>query len=431
MKRTAELHGAPLPGAARVASLSVLLLSLACGDKPGARPAAASASEQALTRRTSPPPTRSTGAPTRTSPRCHRPRWWAPSPRRWRRMDATPLPRPGPHYPQGWSIEYYAGGTKLAKEPSTASEWAQVSRVVTTGSLKVEALDGDRQAIVSTVDAPPATVASSFSGGSAGDGWDVFFDPAYTKVFNIHHHNGPATLMCRTLADSKTCPGFPLQLTQTALRSTGRIDAGTHKLWQPTVTSVAAYWRGTAWTSPPPRAAPRRWWSPSTPRPTLPTTTTRTGGDRPEDVRAGLRQRRRHPHHLSGHGHRRRVPRNSAAAEQQSQNFFRPRSGGRQALRALRPRPEPGLLRQHHLGAVRGSWPKAVSGQSRVGGAECRRHRPQLCANTQCFALDGSAHTLPPNFAAYLAANPVVGLSVTSVQAGNATSLGTKAAWSI
>ncbi len=76
-----------------------------------------------------------------------------------------------------------------------------------------------------------------------------------------------------------------------------------------------------------------------------------------------------------------------------------------------------------------GSWPQSVSGGPVWGPRSADGVIHNICANTQCFALDGSAHTLPPNFAAYLAANPVVGLSVTSLQVGNATSLGTKAAW--
>jgi hypothetical protein len=45
--------------------------------------------------------------------------------------------------------------------------------------------------------------------------------------------------------------------------------------------------------------------------------------------------------------------------------------------------------------------------------------------------LDGSAHTLPTNFAAYLTADPVVGISYTAYQYGSAHSLGTKSDWSI
>src|SRR5512140_758270 len=239
MKTNNEVSRRARPGAARVALLSALLWGAACSDSATLeQPGAAHTSEQGLqTDLTATdtvngsthayvatlPPAAVVGTISQTLEAR-----WSPN--------AQGIGH-APIYPQGWTLDYYAGSTKLAKEPATPSEWAQVSRIVTTGSLQVEALDGDRQALISNVTAPPAQVASSFSGGSAGDGWDVFFDPAYTKVFNIHHHDSPATVMCRNLADSSTCTGFPITLTQTSLRSTGRIDAASNKLWQPTVTS--------------------------------------------------------------------------------------------------------------------------------------------------------------------------------------------------
>ena len=172
MKTNSGILRRALPGAARVASISALLLSLACSDsdrrgRPGAQPGAAHTSGQGATQTdltatgtvnggtlsyvaTLPP-----AAVVGTISQSLEARW-------------NPLLHSinqAPTYPQGWSLDYYAGGTKLASAPATASEWAQVSRVVTTGSLKVEAVDGDRQALITTVAAPPAVVASSFSGG--------------------------------------------------------------------------------------------------------------------------------------------------------------------------------------------------------------------------------------------------------------------------
>ena len=77
--------------------------------------------------------------------------------------------------------------------------------------------------------------------GTEGDGWNVFFDPAYTRVFSIFHHgnntNNPAKLMCRILdAAATACTGYPITLTQTSQRSTAFIDPVTSKLWHPTVT---------------------------------------------------------------------------------------------------------------------------------------------------------------------------------------------------
>jgi hypothetical protein len=144
-----------------------------------------------------------------------------------------------PIYPQGWTLEYFAGTNMLASPPVTPADWNSVTRVVTTGAAQVEGIDGVRQALVADISAPPATFPASFSGSSSGDGWNAFFDPAHTVVFNEHHHDSPADLMCHILADSGVCPGYPIPLTQTSSRATGFVDAPTNKLWQPTVTSSA------------------------------------------------------------------------------------------------------------------------------------------------------------------------------------------------
>ena len=152
-----------------------------------------------------------------------------------------------PVVPQGWTSSYYAGATLLPAAPTTPAGWATVSRIVSTGAAQVEGVDSaDRQALSSTISAPPVVIAASFSGGATGDGWDVFFDPQYTRVFNIHHHNGPQSVMCRQLVDSGVClndagtPGWPIPLTQTNYRSTGVVDELSNKLWQPTVTTPGA-----------------------------------------------------------------------------------------------------------------------------------------------------------------------------------------------
>lgn len=335
-----------------------------------------------------------------------------------------------PTYPQGWSINYYAGGTKLASAPATASEWAQVSRVVTTGSLKVEAVDGDRQALISTVAAPPAVVASSFSGGSAGDGWDLFFDPAYTKVFNIHHHNGPATVMCRNLADSTTCPGFPITLTQTSLRSTGRIDATSNKLWQPTVT----YGGMLAWDCVDLTTSARC----ATPVVLSEHSAISAGYNNHQDpVVIGRKM------YAIGFasGSVTRITCLDMATGAECPGVALPQNGGinHSGLAAVGTKlyvlPDTNLNLDCYDSTTgtrcAGSWPQAVSRSPVWTPRSADGVIRNVCADTQCFSLDGSAHTLPPNFATYLAANPVVGYSITSIQVGTASSVGTKSAWSI
>jgi MYXO-CTERM domain-containing protein len=430
-------------GATRVASICFLLSGLACSDKPrlsDARPDAVSTSEQGLAQTdltatstfdagvhsyvATLPPAAVVGTISQTLEA----RWNA----NLHSISQTPI------HPQGWSLDYYAGSTKLAQAPSTPSEWAQVSRVVTTGNLKVEAVDGDRQALVSTVEAPLATVASSFSGGSAGDGWDVFFDPAYTRVFNIHHHNGPATLMCRTLADSKPCPGFPMALTQTSHRSTGRIDALSNKLWQPTSTTDAKL----AWdcvdlttssrcTTPvvvsqyaafdtffnnhiDPVVIGRKMYAigyTSGPVTRITCLDMATGTECPG---VALPENGKFNHAgITAVGNKLYVlpGRNQVFPPFQNQNLD--------------------CYDSTTWARCEGSWPQSVIGGPVWTPRSADGVVRNVCANNKCFSLDGSAHTLPPNFMAYLTANPVVGYNSTVSQLGSATSLGTKSAWSI
>ena len=127
-----------------------------------------------------------------------------------------------PIYPDGWTATYYSNGTALTAAPTTASGWASVDRIVTNGSVRYDgAVNGYQLYVGATVATAPPPTAASFSGGSAGDGWDVFFSPDRTKVFNIHHHNGPATVMCRKAADGTSCgTGWPFSVYNTGDRAT-------------------------------------------------------------------------------------------------------------------------------------------------------------------------------------------------------------------
>jgi MYXO-CTERM domain-containing protein len=339
--------------------------------------------------------------------------------------------RDAPIYPQGWSIDYYAGGgTKLAQTPTTLAGWAQVSRVVATGSLTVEALDGERQALVSTVSAPIPVVAPVFSGGSAGDGWDVFFDPAYTRVFNIHHHHSPATVMCRNLADSTTCPGYPITLTTTSNRSTGRIDTLSNKLWQPTVAASGRF----AWDCV--------------------DLTTSARCATPVVLSAHMARAAHYDMHIDpvvigrkmyaigfATGNVARITCLDMATGTECAGTALPQDGSPSAsgLEAVGSRLY--VLPSFNLNLdcydsttwarCPGSWPRTVSGIIGpvwgVRGADGVVHN--ICASDDCFALDGSAHTLPPNFAAYLAAHRVSAYTSSGFQYGKATSIGTRAVW--
>jgi MYXO-CTERM domain-containing protein len=328
-----------------------------------------------------------------------------------------------PIVPQGWSLTYYAGSTQLPGEPVTASQWAQVSRVVTTGALNVEALDGERQALISNVTAPVAQVASSFSGGSAGDGWDVFFDPGYTRIFNIHHHNSPSSVMCRMLADGSTCPGFPIELTQTSFRSTGRIHAESNKLWQPTITSGARLgWDCVDLTTAARCATPTVL--------SIHQANDNSYNNHTDPVVIGRKM-----YALGYVSGGTRITCLDMVTGVECAGMALPQNGGfsNAGIEAVGNKlyvlPGANLNLDCYDSTTwtrcAGSWPRpAASGPVwavRSGDGVVRN----VCANSQCFSLDGSAHSLPPNFAAYLAVQPVQAVL------GSASSLRNKAAWSI
>jgi MYXO-CTERM domain-containing protein len=435
MKTNSELLKGALPGTARVAGIGALLLSLACNDNtrselPVTEPRVARTSEQAalqtdltatqtasggtLSYVATLPPAAVVGTISQTIEA------------RWN--SNLHSIRQAPIYPQGWSIDYYAGGTKLAAAPATPAQWAQVSRIVTTGSLNVEAVDGDRQALISTVSAPPAVVAPTFSGGSAGDGWDVIFDAAYTQVYNIHHHNGPATVMCRKLADSTACPGFPMQLTQTSHRSTGRIDEVSNKLWQPTVTTGGQL----AWDCVDLTTAARC----ATPVVLSEHAAANTSYNNHVDpVVIGRKM------YAIGFASITRITCLDMSTGTECPGMALPQNGGvtHAGIAAVGTRLY--VLPGYSLNLdcydsttwtrCPGSWPQPVTSGPVWPARSADGVIRNICTNNQCFALDGTAHTLPPNFAAYLAANPVLGFNYTQFQVGSASSLGTRSAWSI
>lgn len=349
-----------------------------------------------------------------------------------------------PVYPQYWSIDYYAGGTKLTKVPATLQEWAQVSRVVSKGDIQVEALDGDRQAIVSIIDAPPPKVSSSFTGESGGDGWDVFFDSEYTRVFNIHHHGSTRsgapvlpTLQCKNLADSSQCAGYPITLTQSSHRSTGHIDPVSNKLWQPTVTLDAKLAWDCVDLTTSKRCATPVVVSQYVARPN----SEGLYNDHVDPVVIGRKMYAVGFTTDSTSGDVTRITCLDMATGTECPGIVLPESGtfyqaGLEAMgHNLYVVPGENL----HLDCYdsttwtrcAGSWPQPVAKGPVWGVRGADSIVRNVCANNQCFSLDGSAHTLPPNFAARLAANPVVGRSYTYIQVGKASSVGTLAAWPI
>jgi uncharacterized protein (TIGR03382 family) len=294
--------------------------------------------------------------------------------------------------------------------------------VVAHGSFLVDDVEGERQAIISNVSTSLKMVASSFPSVSEGDGWDVFFDPAYTRIFNIHHHNNPATVMCRMLADGTPCPGFPIPLTQTSLFSTGRIDAASNKLWQPTVTTDAAN-AELAWDCVDLTNAAR------CATPMVISRYAASGADHDNHMNPVVIGRKMYALGSARDGVA-RITCLDMATGAECAGVELPESGvfyqGGMAAVGSRLYVLPGLNK--HLDCYdsttwqrcAGAWPKAVTVGPvwAVNGADGIVHN--VCASNQCFGLDGSAHTLPSRFAESIAAYP---------PEESATSLGTRAAW--
>lgn len=133
--------------------------------------------------------------------------------------------------PQGWTLEYTTDGTSWSG--TLPGNTANIRGVRTTGSLQSIGYSNGLQ--TSITNAPStikqATVGSlSITGG--GDGYDVFMDEAYTKIFNVWHHSSPNQIDCHSLFTGARCTGYPITMPNslgTNDRSTG-ISVGS-KVW--------------------------------------------------------------------------------------------------------------------------------------------------------------------------------------------------------
>ena len=125
--------------------------------------------------------------------------------------------------PSGWTVEYSTdGSTFTSTAPTTSAGWAAVRAVRATGSVtSLGSQDGYQVAQGSATGAARSTAPSFISSSGTGDGFEAFFDPGRTRVFNLYHHERsylptsalysyqPATLDCHLLSDGSTCTGFP------------------------------------------------------------------------------------------------------------------------------------------------------------------------------------------------------------------------------
>ena len=107
--------------------------------------------------------------------------------------------------PEGWTVEYSTnnGTSWSASEPNLPSDVTDV-RAYKSALAAGPIVNGSQIFSSETVAPIPA---STFSGSTGGDGWDVFFYENY--VLNIFHHDFEAVkLNCLLRTTGTLCPGF-------------------------------------------------------------------------------------------------------------------------------------------------------------------------------------------------------------------------------
>ena len=114
-------------------------------------------------------------------------------------------------YPQGWILKYQANGKWSTTPPAkttTISGLQAIGTFISAGA-GVDGTQSGQQLIVGTNQTLVPATPGTFAIPTSGDGWDVFFNPTHTQVFNIYHHGSPAKIDCHNRADGATCSGWP------------------------------------------------------------------------------------------------------------------------------------------------------------------------------------------------------------------------------
>lgn len=93
-------------------------------------------------------------------------------------------------YPAGWTLSYSTDGTIFSSTaPTTTNGWAAVTAVRATGSLESSGASNGFQVASRTATGTARSIApSSITIVGTGDGYQAFFDPGRTRVFNVFHH---------------------------------------------------------------------------------------------------------------------------------------------------------------------------------------------------------------------------------------------------
>ena len=114
-------------------------------------------------------------------------------------------------YPSGWQLQYRTNSGWSSVAPSDATT---ISGLLASGTIISAGVDkGSNQATYQRIQGTNQVVVPAIPGTFAiptqGDGWNVFFDPQNTRVFNVYHHSSPPKIDCHRRADGSTCNGWP------------------------------------------------------------------------------------------------------------------------------------------------------------------------------------------------------------------------------
>lgn len=141
-------------------------------------------------------------------------------------------------FPAGWTLSYSTDGTTFTSTaPTTTNGWAAITAVRATGSLESSGASNGFQVASRTATGTARSFAPSpITIAGTGDGYQAFFDPARTRVFNVFHHQGSGLggqLDCYVIATGARCAGFPIDFssTKTPQSSIGRVVG--NKIWIP------------------------------------------------------------------------------------------------------------------------------------------------------------------------------------------------------
>ena len=103
-------------------------------------------------------------------------------------------------YPAGWTLQVSTDGTTYTSTlPTTTAGWAAVRGVKAYGSIVSDGSNSGRQVASRTSTGVLLGAGNGITTSGTGDGWDVFFDPDYTRVFNRPHHAFWAHIDCHWL----------------------------------------------------------------------------------------------------------------------------------------------------------------------------------------------------------------------------------------